>query len=206
MNAKEIMIEKHIKGRGIKDKKLLKAFDVIDRKAFIDAADYPYAYDDFPLKIGEGQTISQPFMVAFMSDVLNLKPTDTVLEIGTGSGFQTGILAYLCKHVDTVERHLTLQEKAKNVLTNVFNLSNITFIHGDGTKSISSSGSYEKIMVTAATKKIPETLLNQLKNGGRMVIPIGSPFIQTLTLVEKKDDHLLTKKLLDCRFVPLIED
>lgn len=206
MNAKKVMIEKHIKGRGIKDENLLKAFDVIDRKAFIDAVDYPYAYDDFPLKIGEGQTISQPFMVAYMSEVLNLNPTDTVLEIGTGSGFQTGILAYLCKHVDTIERHLTLLEKAKHILTSVFNLTNITFIHGDGTKPLSPNGSYEKIMVTAATKKIPETLLSQLKNGGRMVIPIGSPFIQTLTLVEKKDDQLITKKLLDCRFVPLIED
>lgn len=200
---KETMIKTQLINRGIHDKRLIDVFRSVPREAFVSDEVKPYVYEDTPLLIGNKQTISQPYMVAYMSQALALKKTDTVLEIGTGSGYQTAILAELVKAVYTIERIDALSKKAQRVL-NAMAYDNIHFIIGDGTKGYDAAAPYDKIIVTAAPRKVPTPLFDQLADGGKLIIPVGGDIIQDLMLYEKKGDTIHESNLGGCRFVPLI--
>jgi len=196
------MVETQIISRGIKDERVIAAMKKVPRHLFVPAEMVDYAYNDEPVPIGEGQTISQPYIVAYMTEVLQLQPEDRVLEIGTGSGYQTAILAELVKEVYTVEIIASLSLRAQEVLGKL-GYRNIYFKIGDGTFGWEEYSPYEAIMVTAAPARIPQQLEKQLKPGGRLVIPVGSAF-QDLYLVTREKDGFKRKKLLPVRFVPLI--
>lgn len=197
------MIETQLITRGISDKRLLDAMVKVKRHLFVPKQLQNSAYADHPLPIGEGQTISQPFMVAWMTDVLNLSGQEKVLEIGTGSGYQTAILAELSKKVYTVERIASLSQKAQETL-DTLGYKNISFKIGDGTEGWAQEAPFDRIIVTAASPSVPEPLFEQLAEKGILVIPVGERFMQILTLVEKVDGKQRTKKLEGCMFVPLI--
>ncbi len=200
---KERMLSLHLKGRDIKDEKILKAFEKIDRELFVPKSQIPHAYEDRPLPIGEGQTISQPYIVAFMLQLLDVEKHHKVLEIGTGSGYQTALLAELAKTVYTVEIKERLLEKAKKILSSL-GYKNIHFKLGDGKKGWKEHSPYDRIIVSAAPQTIPEELINQLAPGGKMVIPAGS-FFQNLYLIEKDSNGNVKKtKSLAVSFVPLV--
>lgn len=201
--ARERMVETQIKSRGIKDERVLKAMLKVPRHLFVDEALRDQAYGDFPLPIGEGQTISQPYIVALMTEALELKGNERVLEIGTGSGYQTAILAELALWVYTIERFPTLLERAKKVLKEL-GYKNISFKLDDGTLGWKEAAPFDAIIVTAASPDIPPPLVEQLAEGGRMVIPIGDEFSQTLIKGVKKGGKLHTKALEPVRFVKLV--
>lgn len=201
--ARERMVETQIKARGIKDERVLKAMLKVPRHLFVDEALRDQAYGDFPLPIGEGQTISQPYIVALMTEALELKGIERVLEIGTGSGYQTAILAELALWVYTIERFPTLLERAKKVLKEL-GYKNISFKLDDGTLGWKEAAPFDAIIVTAASPDIPPPLVEQLAEGGRMVIPIGDEFSQTLIKGVKKGGKLHTKALEPVRFVKLV--
>ncbi len=197
------MVTTQLEYRDIRDERVLAAFRKVPRHRFVNWSERPYAYDDHPLPIGDEQTISQPYIVALMSEALELSEGDKVLEIGTGSGYQTAILAELAREVFTVERIARLQEKAKPVLKDL-GYENITFAIGDGYEGYEEGAPYDAILVTAASKKLPEQLLEQLKVGGRLVIPLGGAFMQSLFAIKKREDTYVKKNLGPVRFVPLI--
>jgi protein-L-isoaspartate(D-aspartate) O-methyltransferase len=201
--ARERMVETQIKARGIKDERVLKAMLKVPRHLFVDEALRDQAYGDFPLPIGEGQTISQPYIVALMTEALELKGNERVLEIGTGSGYQTAILAELALWVYTIERFPTLLERAKKVLKELA-YKNISFKLDDGTLGWKEAAPFDAIIVTAASPDIPPPLVEQLAEGGRIVIPIGDEFSQTLIKGVKKGGKLHTKALEPVRFVKLV--
>jgi protein-L-isoaspartate(D-aspartate) O-methyltransferase len=201
--ARERMVETQIKARGIKDERVLKAMLKVPRHLFVDEALRDQAYGDFPLPIGEGQTISQPYIVALMTEALELKGNERVLEIGTGSGYQTAILAELALWVYTIERFPMLLERAKKVLKEL-GYKNISFKLDDGTLGWKEAAPFDAIIVTAASPDIPPPLVEQLAEGGRMVIPIGDEFSQTLIKGVKKGGKLHTKALEPVRFVKLV--
>ncbi|MCP2618846.1 protein-L-isoaspartate(D-aspartate) O-methyltransferase [Candidatus Aminicenantes bacterium AC-335-A11] len=196
------MVEEQIIARGVKDKKVIEVMKKVPRHLFVPEEYREYSYDDEPLPIGEGQTISQPYIVAYMTEVLELKEDDKVLEIGTGSGYQTAILAEIVKEVYTVEIIESLSKKAQKVLKEL-GYKNIHFKIGDGTYGWKEYSPYNAILVTAAPSKIPESLQNQLDDGGRMIIPVGS-FFQELVLVVRQKNKFKKKKLIPVRFVPLV--
>ena len=198
------MMYDQLKQRGIKEN-ILKTFESIDRSRFILPEYRCLAYADSPLPIECDQTISQPFIVALMTQHLDIKKTDKVLEIGTGSGYQTAILATLCEEVVTIERHQTLHDKSKALLKQL-GYSNITFVLKDGSLGYEEEAPYDRIIVTAAARKTPEALLNQLKVGGKMIIPLGNSLFQNLVLIKKLKDKIKTENLGGCRFVPLVLD
>ena len=197
------MIDAQCVRRGIKNKAVINALKSVDRIHFVEAKDAAYAYGDHPLGIGENQTISQPYMVALMSELLDIEPTDTVLEIGTGSGYQTAILAMLSENVYTIERHPSLSLKAQKTLKSLA-IHNVHYHIGDGAMGWPSDISFDKIMVTAASKNIPQALLNQLTMKGKMVIPVGHQLFQDLIRITKHDTHIKKEVITQCRFVPLI--
>jgi len=197
------MVEEQIIKRGISDKRVIKAMLKVPRHLFVEGAIRESAYGDFPLPIGEGQTISQPYMVAVMTEKLQLDKESIVLEIGTGSGYQTAIIAEICERVFTIERILTLEKKARLTLEGL-GFTNIAFKVGDGTLGWSEFAPYDGIVVTAGAPKIPKLLFSQLNEGGRMVIPIGDSFSQTLKVVRKKEDKRIEEAYFGCTFVPLI--
>ncbi|MCP2519028.1 protein-L-isoaspartate(D-aspartate) O-methyltransferase [SCandidatus Aminicenantes bacterium Aminicenantia_JdfR_composite] len=199
---RERMVEEQIIARGVKDKKVIEVMKKVPRHLFVPEEYREYSYDDEPLPIGEGQTISQPYIVAYMTEVLELKEDDKVLEIGTGSGYQTAILAEIVKEVYTVEIIESLSKKAQKVLKEL-GYKNIHFKIGDGTYGWKEYSPYNAILVTAAPSKIPESLQNQLDDGGRMIIPVGS-FFQELVLVVRQKNKFKKKKLIPVRFVPLV--
>jgi protein-L-isoaspartate(D-aspartate) O-methyltransferase len=201
--ARERMVETQIKARGLKDERVLKAMLKVPRHLFVDEALRDQAYGDFPLPIGEGQTISQPYIVALMTEALELKGNERVLEIGTGSGYQTAILAELALWVYTIERFPTLLERAKKVL-NELGYKNISFKLDDGTLGWKEASPFDAIIVTAASPDIPPPLVEQLAEGGRMVIPVGDEFSQTLIKGVKRGGKLHTKVLEPVRFVKLV--
>jgi protein-L-isoaspartate(D-aspartate) O-methyltransferase len=201
--ARERMVETQIKARGIKDERVLKAMLKVPRHLFVDEALRDQAYGDFPLPIGEGQTISQPYIVALMTEALELKGNERVLEIGTGSGYQTAILAELALWVYTIERFPMLLERAKKVLKEL-GYKNISFKLDDGTLGWKEAAPFDAIIVTAASPDIPPPLVEQLAEGGRIVIPIGDEFSQTLIKGVKKGGKLHTKALEPVRFVKLV--
>ncbi|WP_129595520.1 protein-L-isoaspartate(D-aspartate) O-methyltransferase [Seramator thermalis] len=197
------MVNKQIQARGIADKNTLKALEVVPRHLFVPEEYLDQAYDDGPLPIGYGQTISQPYIVAYMTELLNVGPDDVVLEIGTGSGYQAAILSRIVKKVYTVEIVEELGLAAKERLK-ALNYDNVEVKIGDGYYGWEEHAPYSGIIVTSASEYIPPPLIKQLKDKGRMIIPVGSPFsVQNLMLVEKSGDKIRTKSLIPVRFVPL---
>ncbi|MFN3504936.1 MAG: protein-L-isoaspartate(D-aspartate) O-methyltransferase [Caldimicrobium sp.] len=198
------MVETQIKNRGIRDEKVLQAMLKVPRHLFVEEALRDQAYGDFPLPIGEGQTISQPYIVALMTEALELKGTERVLEVGTGSGYQTAILAEIALWVYTIEKYPVLQERAKRILLNELGYKNITFKIGDGSLGWKEASPFDAIIVTAASPQVPPPLIDQLAEGGRIVIPVGDEYSQMLVKGVKKGGSLYQKTLEPVRFVKLI--
>ncbi len=198
------MVETQIKARGISDEKVLQAFRNVERHKFVLPQYIPHAYADSPLPIDEGQTISQPYIVAFMTDALDLQRTDKVLEIGTGSGYQAAILAELCDSVFTIEIFEKLGKKARELFDEL-GYENIYTKIGDGFKGWPEHAPFDAIIVTAAPSDIPEPLKMQLAEGGRMIIPVGGDAVQELVLLKKRKGKLREESVLPVRFVPLID-
>lgn len=196
----------HVAERGVTDSRVLGALRSVPRHEFVSADAAPEAYGDFPLPIGSGQTISQPLMVGLMTQSLELTGSEIALEIGTGSGYQTAILATLCRMVVTVERYESLSQEARERLQKSGGFKNIRYAVGDGTEGYAPLAPYDAIIVTAgAPQIIPPPLIAQLKRGGRMVIPLGTPRIQELTVVRKRENGTIDRSGQgDCMFVPLI--
>jgi len=197
------MVKTQIMARGIRDNRVLKAMLKVPRHLFVPPNLRKLAYDDRPLPIGEDQTISQPYIVALMTQCLDLKNEDRVLEIGTGSGYQTAILAEIAKEVYTVERFSSLLKRAKQVLDEL-GYGNIHFKVGDGTMGWKEHAPYDKIIVTAGAPSVPEPLFSQLKEGGRIVIPVGSRYSQDLKIVKKEKGQIQMEDVCGCIFVPLV--
>jgi len=197
------MVEKDIKARGIKDKKVLDAMMKVERHLFVDEGQRKRAYNDHPLPIGEGQTISQPYIVALMTEAVSLKGDEKVLEIGTGSGYQAAILAEIVREVYTIEINRKLYETATNTLK-MLGYKNIHTKHGDGYLGWEEYAPFDVIMITAAVDHIPEPLLAQLREGGRLIMPLGTPRLyQNLSLVIKEKGKTITKDLGGVVFVPM---
>lgn len=197
------MVRDQLLPRGITDQRVLKAFEDVPRHVFVPGPMDIASYGDHPLPIGEGQTISQPYMVALMTECLSLQGSEKVLEIGTGSGYQTAILAGLCDQVYTVERHSRLLERARKILLDE-GCSNVEFKCGDGTKGWDENAPYNGIIVTAAAPSVPEPLKQQLDDGGRLVIPVGDMYAQMLKVVKKNGKSFTMEDVCPCVFVPLI--
>lgn len=196
------MVEIQLRARDIRDERVLEAMRVVARHLFIPEDMRRHAYNDEPLPIGEGQTISQPYIVAYMTQILELQPYHNVLEIGTGSGYQTAILAEMVESVCSVEILPDLTNRARKVLAGL-EYGNIRFRTGDGARGWDEFAPYDGIMVTAAPETIPETLQEQLREGGRMILPVGVTF-QDLVLVTRGRRKFNRKTLIPVRFVPLI--
>jgi protein-L-isoaspartate(D-aspartate) O-methyltransferase len=199
------MVKTQIEARGINDPKVIRAFQKVERHRFILPEYLPKAYEDYPLPIDEGQTISQPYIVAFMTEALDLKPSNKILEIGTGSGYQAAILAEICDSVFTIEIFPKLGEKAKDLFSEL-GYKNIFSKIGDGYKGWPENAPFDAIIVTCSPTHIPQPLKDQLAEGGRMIIPIGSYPSQSLVLLEKQKGKIKQKKILPVRFVPMIND
>ncbi|MFP3014094.1 MAG: protein-L-isoaspartate(D-aspartate) O-methyltransferase [Arsenophonus sp.] len=191
-----------LRHKGIKDEGLFEAIVNIPRERFVDEALSHKAYENIPLPIGFSQTISQPYIVARMTELLNLSPMDHVLEIGTGSGYQTAILAYLVEQVFSIERIKALQWNAKRRLKKL-DLHNVLTRHADGCVGWASKGPFNGIIITAASIEIPLVLLEQLKDGGRMVLPVGKKK-QTLKVIERQGNDFHATTIEPVQFVPLI--
>jgi len=199
------MVKEQIEARGIVDKRVLKAMREIPREDFVPENMNSSAYDDNPLPIGNGQTISQPYIVAEMTELLMLKGNEKVLEIGTGSGYQAAILSKLVKKVITIERVKELADRTRKLLQKQ-GYRNIDVVFGDGTKGYAKDAPYDAIIVTAAAEKIPDKLIEQLADGGRLVAPVGLPFNQKLIRVRKRNGKLEEDYHGGVMFVPLIDD
>lgn len=196
------MVKRQIAGRGVGDAAVLDAFRRVPRHEFVPTSDRALAYEDSPLPIGNDQTISQPYIVALMTELLKLRPTDRVLEIGTGSGYQTAILACLVQEVYTIEVIAALQEDAMSRLIKL-GFQNIHYRVGDGYFGWPEVAPFNAILVAAASADVPEPLLNQLGEGGRMVLPVGrSSEYQTLKLIQREQGHFNVADCGDVRFVP----
>ena len=199
------MVEKQLIRRGITEPKVLEAFRKIPRHLFVPPNIESHAYEDYPLAIGFEQTISQPYMAALMMQCLAADPHSRVLEIGTGSGYQTAILAELAASVYTVERLQELSKQAEEKLK-VFGYPNIFFKCGDGALGWDLHSPYDRILVSCASRTLPPALLSQLKMEGLLVIPLGGGMSQVLTVIRKHHDTIETKEICGCAFVPLIEN
>jgi protein-L-isoaspartate(D-aspartate) O-methyltransferase len=200
---RRVMIDRDLRGRGIKNERVLTAMDTLPRHLFVPDHLRGFAYDDRPLPIGEGQTISQPYIVALMSELLELKPTDKVLEIGTGSGYQTAVLARLAASVSSIEILPSLGERAKKALDQL-NFKNIELKIADGFYGWEERGPFDVILVTAAAPRIPEPLWRQLREGGRLVMPLGDQKkSQRLIRARKVGGQATIENLSEVLFVPL---
>ena len=197
------MVEDQLKTRGIKDERVLAVMESVPRHLFVDEHLQDKAYDDCALSIGEGQTISQPYMVAVMTELLELKGYEKVLEIGTGSGYQSAVLSMLASEVYTLERIKVLAERARMHLQ-AQNCANVHVIVSDGTTGLPEHSPYDGIIVTAAAPHIPQQYIEQLKVGGRLVIPVGSRSSQTLYKIKKTPEGTSSSESTPCVFVPLI--
>jgi len=197
------MVEHDIKDRGIRDKKVLEVMGNIPRHLFVDDSLKDKAYEDHPLPIGEGQTISQPYVVALMTEYLKLKPTDRVLEIGTGSGYQAAVLAEIVKEVYSIEIRKGLADKAE-VRLKELGYKNVKVKYGDGYFGWEEHAPFDAIIITAAANHVPPPLIKQLRENGRLIIPLGSTvYFQTLTLATKKGGELVLDQLTPVAFVPM---
>ena len=201
--ARRHMVDEQIAARGVRDARVLDAMRAVPRHLFVADDAKTQAYDDRPLPIGDGQTISQPYMVATMTELLSPRASSRVLEIGTGSGYQTGVLARLARHVTTIERHAPLAGRAARTLESL-GYANVQLIVGDGTEGYPGGAPYDRILVTAGAPAVPASLARQLGEGGRLVIPVGPPGFQRLMLVERRGAVLDTLEGEGCVFVPLV--
>jgi len=197
------MVRDQLAGRGIRDARVLAAMGSVPRHEFVLESLRQDAYEDHPLPIGEGQTISQPYIVAAMLEHLALQPTDRVLEVGTGSGYVTALLSALCTEVFSVERHASLAASATALLDR-FGYRNVRVKVGDGSLGWLENAPFDAVLVSAATAEVPTSLFEQLKEGGRMIIPVGSPTSQDLQLIRKVNSEPEVQQLEGCRFVPLV--
>ena len=207
MNSEEkkIKLLLELKKRGVKDKRVLNSIETIERGVFLDGIFRSRSLDDIPLPINCGQTISQPSIVAIMTEKLEVTRRCKVLEIGTGSGYQTAILSKLARRVYTIERHENLKSKAENLL-NQYGFKNITTFLGDGSLGLEEQAPFDRIIITAAAEDIPQILLQQLRIGGIMVLPVGLPQSdQTLIKVRKEAAQITYDEIAKVRFVPLVE-
>jgi len=202
--ARKIRLIMGLRGRGITDRAVLGALERVPRELFVDAAFLDQAWEDRALPIAAGQTVSQPYIVAVMTQALELTDRTKVLEIGTGSGYQAAILARIARRVYTVERHAELLHVAEKRFAQL-KLHNLHTRHGDGWKGWAEQAPFEAIIVTAAASEPPAALLDQLGEGGRMLVPIGiSSGIQSLVRYRRRDGVIEQEKLMDVRFVPLV--
>lgn len=201
--ARRKMMEEQLVSRGIRDAKVLEAMGHVPRHEFVDPGMVAQAYEDHPLNIGSKQTISQPYIVALMTEALRLQGGEKVLEIGTGSGYQTAVLAEICRQVFTIERIATLSNRARGTLYRL-GYVNVTLRIGDGTAGWPEAAPFDGILVTAAAPLIPPPYLRQLPDGGRLVIPRGEIERQELVRITRKGDKFSEEILGECRFVKLI--
>jgi len=199
------MVTEQLKARGISDERVLNAMNKVPREEFVPPDSRAGSYEDGPLPIGYGQTISQPYIVAFMTEQLRLKPSDRVLEIGTGSGYQAAILAELVSEVYSIEIVEPLAKNAKATLQRL-GYENVHVKIGDGYKGWPEVAPFDAMIVTCAPDKVPQPLVDQLKDDGRMVIPVGDRFAQELYLLEKKNGQLKQSATLPVRFVPMARE
>ena len=194
-----------LRKHGIHDTRVLRAMELVPREKFVEEAFIDQAYADTALPLACGQTISQPYIVAYMTQSLGVEPGDTVLEIGTGSGYQAAVLSHLCRQVYTIERYKELQKSASKQFEKL-GITNVTTIIGDGWIGWPPQAPYDRIIITAAAPEAPEALLEQLKVGGRMIIPLGETReTQFLVQIDKTEEGLERKELLAVRFVPLVK-
>ncbi len=204
-SAGQLRLRQQLQAHGIRDLRVLDVMESTPRDLFVPQANRHAAYDDNALPIGSGQTISQPYIVALMTHALGLRGDETVLEIGTGCGYQTAVLARLCRSVVTIERIKELAQPAKELLSQL-QFTNIEFHGGDGTMGWPESAPYDGILVTAATPEVPAPLYNQLKIGGKLIIPVGDESLQMLQCIERRERKPFITDLCACRFVKLIGD
>jgi protein-L-isoaspartate(D-aspartate) O-methyltransferase len=197
------MVESQLRDRGIRNQRVLDAMLQIPRHEFVSEEYKSQAYEDHPIPIGKGQTISQPFIVAASLQALSLQGTESVLEIGTGSGYQTALLATLAKMVYSIERHDVLAASSEATLKKL-GINNVKIVVGDGSFGLPEFSPYEAILVSAAAPEIPHILFEQLAEGGRMVIPVGPQQSQELQLVRRQAGKPVVEVIEGCRFVPLI--
>ena len=201
--ARNRLVEKHIKAKGISNPRVLAAMQAVPRHKFIPEGLLSVAYADRPLPIGEGQTISQPYGVALMTEILQPAKDHRVLEIGTGSGYQAAVLAQLVESVFSIEIKEKLYHRASKILKSL-GYNNVKTRHGDGYYGWSQAAPFDAIMITAAVDHIPPPLIKQLKEGGRLALPLGNPFsYQNLVLVTKQGDDLIVKQITGVLFVPM---
>lgn len=197
------MVESQLRARGIRDERVLAAMLHVPRHEFVSEEYRDQVYEDHPIPIGEGQTLSQPYIVAIMLQALALDPSDVVLEVGTGSGYQTALLSELTREVYSVERHASLAHAAEATLARL-GYTNVKVLLGDGSHGLAERAPFDAIVVSAAAPQIPPPLFEQLHDGGRMVVPVGPPQAQELQLVRKQAGQPVVANLEGCRFVPLI--
>tara|TARA_B100000315_G_C14539687_1_gene570252 strand:+ start:517 stop:1185 length:669 start_codon:yes stop_codon:yes gene_type:complete len=199
------MVREQIIKRGVADQRVIMAMKRVERHLFVPEKNKQMAYADTPLPIGFGQTISQPYIVAFMTEILDLKPADKVLEIGTGSGYQAAVLGEICDKVYTIEVIPPLGERAVSVLKRL-GYDNVVLKIGDGYKGWKENAPFDAVIVTCSPTHIPEPLQEQLAEGGRMIIPVGEKYVQKLVYIVKKDGRLHRKAVLPVSFVPMVSE
>ncbi len=203
LNARLRMIAEQLRRRGIRDERVLQAMATVPRHQFVPRQAWGEAYEDHPLPIGDGQTISQPFVVAFMIEALAAEAGDTVLEIGTGTGYEAAVLSCISARVLTVERIASLAIEARASFARL-GYDNIEVVMGDGNEGLPQSAPFKRIIVAAAAPTVPDALLRQLDENGTLVVPVGGPDLQELQLLRKTAGQITTTNLGGCRFVPLI--
>lgn len=202
-DLRRCMVESQLRARGIADPRVLSAMERVSRHEFAPERYRDQAYKDHPLPIGEGQTISQPYIVARMLETLTLAPTDRVLEVGTGSGYVTALLAELAAQVFSIERHPALAGAARDLLSRM-GYANVKVVIGDGSQGFADAAPFDAIIVSAAAAEIPPALLEQLAEGGRMIIPVGTPDSQQLQFIRMVGGRPRISLHEFCRFVPLV--
>ena len=202
-SLRQRMVEEQLRARGMTDERVLAAMLRVPRHEFARERYRHQAYEDHPLPIGEEQTISQPYIVASMLQALALNPTDRVLEIGTGSGYLAALLAELAVEVVSIERHPALAESARSLLASM-GYKNVRVLAGDGSRGFPENAPYEAIIVSAAARELPSELVEQLAEGGRMIIPVGPADSQQLLLIHKQNGKAVISPRELCRFVPLV--
>jgi protein-L-isoaspartate(D-aspartate) O-methyltransferase len=201
-DERDVMVWSQIAARGVRDRRVLEAMRAVPRHLFVPQSYSAEAYDDYPLPIGSGQTISQPYIVAFMAEALALKGSERVLEIGTGSGYQTAVLSLLAQEIYTVERIAVLLERARATLASL-KIDNVEFRLGDGFYGWEEEAPFDAIVLSAAPSDIPNAMLRQLADGGRLVAPVGPLGAQTLVRTTRRGAHFDTEALFDVAFVPM---
>jgi protein-L-isoaspartate(D-aspartate) O-methyltransferase len=197
------MVDAQLRRRGIHDERVLRAMEIVPRHEFVPWQLQREAYHDSPVPIGEGQTISQPYIVAHMLEAVRLIPADSVLEVGTGTGYEAAVLSRIVSEVYTIERFASLAEAAKKIFDRL-EYTNIHVVIGDGSRGYAEAAPYDAIIVAAAAPRVPGALVEQLKEGGRAIVPVGEADLQQLRLVSKNDEGVQRQTLDACRFVPLV--